>query len=114
MADAARRLCETRIAGQVRPAEHFAEARELSVVADRHDHVAAGAREGLVGHHDGMGVAHAAGRLARQKVVEGLVGGEPHHAIQEREVDMLALPGLAPVLQRRQHGHARIHAGEDV
>ena len=97
-----------------RPAEQRAEPAELRVVAHRDDDVTVGDGEALVGHDIRMRVAHPVRRLARDQIVHRLVGEHGHLRIEQRHVDMAALPVASRSAQRRQDRDRRIEAGEDI
>ena len=108
------RCCELRVGAQGFQADDATQSTVLRVVADRHDQVALAALEDLVGHHVRMGVAHAGRNLSREKVVDGLVRIDRHHAIEQRHVDVLSLAADVAMFQRSEDGRGRIHAREQV
>src|SRR5882724_9557283 len=83
---------EALVAGQLGAARRGAETRKLTVVADRQHQETIGCRERLVRHDVGMGCAPALRRLARQQVVETLVGERAELGIEQGEVDVWPAP----------------------
>ncbi len=99
-------------------AARLAKARELSVVADRQQHVAVAAAKVLVGRQAGVDVAGASGRLPGGQVARRLVGQHGHAHVEQSHVDVLpfagAVAGVVARVQRGQDGVAGVQAGEHV
>ncbi|MPM54494.1 hypothetical protein SDC9_101272 [bioreactor metagenome] len=99
------------IARILRPISHtgsVAEACELTIVADGQNHVAVGRREVLVGHRVRVRIAHALGHVAAVEVIHALVGQAGHLHVEQRQIDVLAAPGVLARLQRGEDGGAGI------
>ena len=61
-----------------------------------------------------MGLAELLRPLAVGEVVGGLVDAQRHRGLEQRGFDPLALAGLLPRLQGRQHADGEVEAGADV
>ncbi len=61
-----------------------------------------------------MVIASAPRRCAGAEIVQRLIGHGRHCAIHQRHVDMLALAGAVPLMQRRKDAADRIEPGEQV
>jgi hypothetical protein len=92
----------------------IAEARELGVVANGEYHVTVRRREILVGDDAGMAVTQALRRFPGRTEVQCLVGKAGNLNVEQKNVDVLPLPGLLAMGERGQDGIARVQTGQHI
>ena len=115
MRPAARLGVEARVV-ESRVADHLAEPPPVVVVPHREDdpHVFAQTRIAALRGVVGVAVPPPGLDLAGEDVVEEGVGEEDGAALQERQVDVLALPGAPPVVERGLNSQRGVRAGDRV
>src|SRR5262249_29795213 len=84
---------EPRVGGPFGVPQARAELSKLAVVADRQGEGAVPRWEDLIGDDAGVGVAEAAGPDARGEISGGDVHQRGEPRLEERHVDVLAVPG---------------------
>ncbi|MNV58795.1 hypothetical protein D3C71_1511870 [compost metagenome] len=104
----------TRIACQLRFADHLTQPRELAVVADRQHEITVGRRHHLVRHDVRMRRALPRRHHAADQVVRCLVGQPCHLRIQQRQINLLANAGALCMTQRGEDGGGGVHAGHQI
>ena len=102
------------VLSELRLVDYLAEAPELLVITDRHDHMSIGRGKGLVGHDVGVCITQTLGHLARRQVVQRLIGQHAHLHIHECQIDMAAFATVAALVEGRQHRVGRIQAGKNI
>nr|WP_025895741.1 hypothetical protein [Kordiimonas gwangyangensis] len=105
---------ETRVLRERRHARSLTETRELTVIADRQNHMTILGLETLVRHDGGVRIALPYRRLSGHKEIGTLVGKHRNLRIQKRHIDMLPLAGFGTVMKRPQNGNSAIKPGEQV
>ena len=105
---------EARVVGQLREPEHLAELAELAVVAGGDDQLAVGARQRLVREQAGVAVAHPERHDPAGHERAGLVHQARQGGGQQVDLDVLARPGLVPVVQRGEDADRGVQPGHDV
>ena len=114
VADAVGVGAEPLVGGEAGLTENECEPRELAIVADRDDHVPVRDGKNLIGDDVRVGVAHPRRLFARGEVVHRLVREHAHLDVEQRHVEMSALPRLIPPPERSENADGGIHTREDV
>ncbi len=105
---------EAGVVGQLRDAEHLHQLAELAVVAGRHDQVAVGARQRLVGEEARVAVAHPVRHDATGDEGAALVDHARQRRGEQVDLDVLAAPGVPALVEGGQDADGRVHAGHHV
>ncbi len=103
-----------RIGHQLRHADRLAQPGKLPVIADRQDHVAIGGRKVLIRDDVRVRVAGPHRRRAGGQVVHRLVGQARHLHVEQRQIDVLPLPGPLAMGERGQDRGRGIEPGQHV
>ena len=86
----------------------------LRIISSGEDDPAISAIKHRIGRKIGVGIAHQAGHLARDKVIHRLIGHDRGCHIQKRHVDMLTAPRDPALHKGSQDRRGGIDAGEDI
>src|SRR4051812_33715067 len=114
MLDARRDRVEPRVLHELRAAEGVAGAAELRVRGgDDEDELAVRAREGLGRDAAESAVPASLRNLAGHEVVLGEVRQTGDAAVEQRDVQVLALAGAVAVAQRGEQRRTRVEPGQD-
>ena len=104
---------EARVGGQVREPDGVAEARPLTLTADANGNGSVGRGECLVRNDVRVGVAATPWRPAGHERVLGLVREDGERALENRDIDPLAI-GARPRDEPRKHRDGPEHPGDNV